>query len=138
LFKNKGFTLIEVMMAMLILIVGMLGLLQSINLALETNLRNQLREEAVYVGERSMNELRGKGFDNISSVDSPALFTYKTYSVASKIRGTSRKYGVSRSTLTLAKDGLQPVTKQLNILVTWTYKGIAYENRVSAPTSISR
>jgi type IV pilus assembly protein PilV len=127
------------MMAMLILVVAMLGLLQSINLAMEMNLRNQLRDEAVSVGERTMNEFRGKGFDNISvpSVTSQ-LYTYRTYSVASKLRGTNRKYGVSRSAMTLATASSQPVTKQLNVNVTWTYKGIAYENRVSAPTSISR
>jgi hypothetical protein len=86
-----------------------------------------------------MNELRGKGFDNISVPSVTAqLYTYKTYSVASKLRGTNRKYGVSRSAMTLATASAQPVTKQLNVTVTWTYKGVAYENRVSAPTSISR
>jgi type IV pilus assembly protein PilV len=127
------------MMAMLILIIAMLGLLQSINLALEVNLRNQLREEAVYVGERAINELRGKGFDNISvSTVTGQLYTYQTYSIASKIRGTNRKYHVTRSAMTIATLASKPETKQLNVLVTWTYKGTTYENRVSAPTSIAR
>jgi len=57
--NSGGFTLVEVIMAVLILLVGMLGLLQAVNLAMEVNLRNQVREEAVYVGERVMTELRG-------------------------------------------------------------------------------
>lgn len=127
------------MMAILILMVGMLGLLQSINLATEVNLRNQVREEAVYIGERVMNELRGKGFDNISVASIPTqTYSYTPYQVPSKIRGASRSYSVSRSSTVLSTDNLQPVTKQLEVVVNWTYKGVAYQNRVVAPISILR
>ncbi len=137
--KNRGFTLIEVMMAILILMVGMLGLLQAINLAIEVNLRNQLREEAVNVGERVMNEMRGKGFDNISVASTPTdTYTYPVYQIPSKIRGTSRTYSVSRRSTVLSSVNSLPVTKQLEVLVNWTYKGVSYENRVKAPISIAR
>jgi type IV pilus assembly protein PilV len=117
------------MMAMLILIVGMLGLLQAINLAVETNLRNQLREEAVHVGERVMNEFRGKGFANISTASPETQkLQFKTYSIPSKIRGTTRKYGVARASTVIST--ATPKTKQLEVVVTWKYKGIEYLNRV--------
>jgi type IV pilus assembly protein PilV len=45
-------------MAMLIMTVGLLGLLQSVNVAYEHNLRNRLREEAVMIAEEKMNDLR--------------------------------------------------------------------------------
>jgi len=129
--NSGGFTLVEVIMAVLILLVGMLGLLQAVNLAMEVNLRNQVREEAVYVGERVMTELRGRGFDNISA-------SYVTYSTPSKIRGVSRKYGVQRSSEVLATEGGLPATKELAVVVTWSYKGVTYQNRVVAPISILR
>lgn len=126
-------------MAILILMVGMLGLLQAINLTLEVNMRNQLREEAVNIGERVMNEMRGKGFDNISVASTPTdTYTYTTYQVPSKIRGISRSYNVTRSSTVLSTENSLPVTKQLGVLVQWTYKGVAYENRVNAPLSIIR
>jgi type IV pilus assembly protein PilV len=124
------------MVAILILIVGLLGLLQAINLSMDVNLRNHLREEAVSVGERAMNELRNKGFDNIS-VASPS-YNYATYQVPSKIRGTSKSYSVSRSSTVLSEQNTKPVTKQLEVVVRWTYKGVEYENRVTAPISIIR
>lgn len=121
--NSAGFTLVEVMVAIIIMMVGLLGLLQSINLATDANMKNQLRDEAVYVGEKYLNQLRGQGFDNIAA-------TYPLISTASRIRGTGKKLMVQESSTTLATD-----TKQLLVVVNWTYKGTTYENRVTAPTS---
>lgn len=127
------------MMAILILMVGMLGLLQSINIALEVNLRNQLREEAVYIGQRVMNDMRGKGFDNISVATTPSdPYNFVPIAVPSKVRGSFKMYSVSRSSIVLSSESGKPVTKQLEILVRWKYKGIGYENRVISPISILR
>jgi type IV pilus assembly protein PilV len=137
--KNSGFTLIEVMMAILILIIGMLGLLQAINLTMEVNLRNQVREEAVYVGAKVMNEMRGRGFDNISVASTPTqTCTYPTYQVPSRLRGVSRTYDVTRSSRVLSTVDSKPVTKELTVTVAWSYKGVTYQNRVVAPISILR
>ena len=135
---NHGFTLIEVMVAILILMVGMLGLLQAINLATEVNIRNQVRDEAVSVGERVMNEMRGKGFDNIS-VASPvtATYTYGTYQLPSKLRGASRSYSITRQSKVISTLDSNSV-KELTVTVAWSYKGVGYQNRVVAPISILR
>ncbi len=111
------------MAAIIIMMVGLLGLLQAINVATEANIKNHLRDEAVYVGERYLNELKGQGFDNIAA-------TYPLYSTASKIRGTGKKLMIETSSTSLAGD-----TKQLLVVVRWTYKGVTYENRVTAPIS---
>jgi type IV pilus assembly protein PilV len=134
--KDRGFTLIEVMMAILILMVGMIGLLQAINLTMEVNLRNQVREEAVYVGEKVMNEMRGRGFDNISVAAIPSQScSYQTYQIPSRLRGINRTYDVTRSSRVLSIVDSKPATKELTVLVNWTYKGTTYENRVVAPIS---
>lgn len=125
---NDGFTLVEVMVAIVIMMVGMLGLLQSINVAIEYNLRNHLRDEAVYVGEKYMNIQRGKPFDKLSTI-------YGTRYEPSKIRGIGKLYSVDMTATDLSTDPVTP-SKQLEIVVKWTYKGVAYENRVTAPVSI--
>ncbi|MCM0083690.1 prepilin-type N-terminal cleavage/methylation domain-containing protein [Geomonas sp. Red32] len=64
---NRGFTLVELMMAILILTVGLLGLLQSIVVALQHNTRNRLREEAMMVAEEQMNSIRANsGFSSMT------------------------------------------------------------------------
>ncbi|MFZ2949484.1 MAG: prepilin-type N-terminal cleavage/methylation domain-containing protein [Desulfuromonadaceae bacterium] len=126
--NNYGFTLIEVMIAIVIMMVGMLGLLQSINIAMEYNLKNHLRDEAVYVGEKYMNIQRGKVFDLLST-------TYGTRYEPSKIRGTGKPYSVVMSTQDLSTDARTPA-KQLTIEVKWTYKGVEYVNMVKSPVSV--
>lgn len=44
--SRAGFTLVEVMVAVVILLVGLLGLLQSVNIATEQNMKNMFRQEA--------------------------------------------------------------------------------------------
>ena len=61
--QNKiGFTLIEVLVAIVIMMVSLLGLLQAVNIAIEYNFRNQQRAEVVRVGEKVMNEMRAQPF----------------------------------------------------------------------------
>lgn len=128
--NNMGFTLVEVMVAIVIMMVGMLGLLTSINVAMEFNLKNHLRDEAVSVGEKYMNLQRGKSFDLLSS-------SYATRYEASKLRGSSKSYSVDMKTTDLSADTVTP-SKQLEVVVRWTYKGIDYQNKVTAPVSIIR
>jgi len=114
------------MVAIVIMMVGLLGLLQSINVAMEFNLKNHMRDEAVYVGERYLNELKGKGFGNISA-------SYSTLTVKSRIRGEKGSLTVDRSSTDMGSS-----TKRLQVLVKWKYKGVEYENRVVAPISTSQ
>ena len=127
---NRGFTLTEVVVAILIMMVGMLGLLQAVNIATEHNMKNQLRDEAVQVGEKYMNIQRGKNFDLLSS-------SYGIRYEPSKLRGSDKAYSVEMSVDELSDNTLAP-SKQLNVTVSWTYKGVTYENRVTAPVSILR
>ena len=48
---SAGFTLVEMLMAMLVMAVGLLGLLQSVNLAYQQGTKNRLRSEAVQLAE---------------------------------------------------------------------------------------
>lgn len=116
------------MIAIVIMMVGMLGLLQSLNIAMEFNLKNHLRDEAVLVGQKYMNIQRGKVFDLLST-------TYGTRYEPSKVRGTGKLYNVDMSTQELSTDTKTPA-KQLTIEVKWTYKGVEYINKVTSPVSV--
>jgi prepilin-type N-terminal cleavage/methylation domain-containing protein len=118
---NRGFTLIEVMVAMGITLVALLGLLQAVSVVSEQNLQNMQRDEAVQVAEAQMNLFRVLPFGQI--VTCPActgsLYTYPVTTAPSRLRGGAGTYQVTRTTV-VSNDGTQINT---GVNVQWTYKG---------------
>ena len=119
--SSRGFTLIEVMVSVVILLVGLLGLLQAVNVITDTNLRNQMREEATLAGDRVLNELMAAPYD------APAFDNYST-KVQTGLRGINKNYKVSgtRSLIGTSNSRLVRVT------VTWDYKGAPLQHVLSA------
>lgn len=119
--NNRGFTLVELMVAMLITLVGLVGLLQAVNMAMEHNLRNQLRDEAVLIGEQWMGNLKSRGFSRISTpFNAPKQ-------VPSQLRGGNFSFTVRRPC-----ESTGASAKTLKVKVDWTYKGIGYTHQVSS------
>jgi len=56
--SNRGFTLIEMMVAMAIILLALLGLVQAAFLSIDINLQNLIRDEAVRLAEEQMNMLK--------------------------------------------------------------------------------
>jgi len=102
-------------MAMLIMTVGLFGLLQSINVAFEHNLRNRLREEATQIGEEKMNDLQAKPFDNISA--SHCCLVPRT------ICGAFRNFSVIQLSSSLPDDA-SCTSKKLTVAVSWRFKNV--------------
>lgn len=62
---NKGFTLVEVMIALVITLLVFLALMQTALVSIDVNMRDTLRDEAVKIAEERMNEARNTAFDNL-------------------------------------------------------------------------
>ena len=114
--SSSGFTLIEVMVAMVITLVGLLGLLQSVNLATEHNIKNALRDEAVQVGEDYLSDLRGRPLANISGVRI----------VPSRLRGNQKSFVVTQSTNVMSNSN----ARELIVRVSWSYKNVSSHHEV--------
>lgn len=117
--NNRGFTLIEVMVSIIILMVGLLGMFQAVNLALDKNLENQLRQKGIAVAEQQLNNLKGRSFSNI------------TGNTRSSVRVTSgsvfKNISVQRQIDDLAVTDSN--TKRVSIRVWWNYRGRPYEHQ---------
>ena len=116
--NNRGFTLVEVMVAMLIMMVGLLGLLTSVNVASEHNLKNHLRNEAVQIAGTAMSAQRIRPFDNLTA-------TSVSQSVPSLIRGVAKNYTMTRS---INKPYLSADSREIVVGVDWTYKGSSFHH----------
>ena len=121
-FGNKrGFTLLEVMVSIIILMVAMLGTFQAINLALDKNVENQLRQKGMAVAEQQLNDLKARPFSNITGANIQSTVRVATGSAF-------KNYSVARQVTELSASNSH--TKQVSIRVWWSYRGRPYEHQV--------
>lgn len=112
---SKGFTLVELLVALLIFSVAMLGIVPALIRSMQKNLENSIRDNGVFVMNNLVNDLKGQDYsvvlsnqDNISIND----VMYK------------------REWVVLDNASV----KQVAVLVTWTnpYKTGTYNDNASA------
>ena len=124
--NSSGFTLVELMVAMLIMMVGMFGLLETLNVSIQHNVKNDLRSQAIRLGEKHMSDLRLMPFDSI-------IPTFAVISASSKIRGTAKNFVIERTSQVLAEDTAVPpqsTSKQLTVVVKWAFRNMTSQNKV--------
>lgn len=112
--NSCGFTLVEMLMAMLVMTVGLLGLLQCVVVAYQHGTKTRLRTEAVLVAEKWMHEWTRQPFDNISTgIDLSDVENKQVDSVPWSCEVT-RKAELAGSTTT---------TLKLTVRVRWSSRG---------------
>lgn len=127
-FLNKrGFTLLEFLAAMVIMMVGLLGLLTAVNVALNHNLQNQLRNEAIQVADSVMARELAKGFDAVSSGSPVANPKYSNES--RQVLNGFKNFSVARYWTEYQN------SKEIRFQVKWRYKGTVYTHDAAGVTS---
>lgn len=126
--NNRGFTLVEMMIATLITVVVLLGLLKAVEVAMEQNTRNQMREEMTMVAEARMNSFRIMPFTMISTCGNASCnsntHTYAPETVASRLRSLGRSYTVTRSTRTSSDTDRNSVDLGVRVH-SWVYRNMS-------------
>ncbi len=123
-FRNKeGMTLLEVMIALVLLMIISLALVKMSLLAMDTNVQNEMRDAAVSVAEQRMNELRNTPFTDPLMLATPGT-------VESAITATVRSVPQS-FTPTRAITDINSTTKQVALYVSWVYHGMTYTHSIT-------
>jgi len=128
--NNEGFTLIEFLVAMVILMVGLLGLLQAVNYTIGHNMTTQLRDEAVRLADEKMTVEKSRVFDAIATGSSGK--TEETVDV--NVMNAFKNYSVVKEADFLTGSAN---TKSLQVEVVWKYKGVRYSHVISSLVSKS-
>lgn len=118
--NSNGFTLVEFLVAIVILSVGLLGLLQTINYSIDHNMNTQLRNEAIRLADERMATEKSKGYDAI-----PATTEKQIVKVG--VANSFKNYSVVKSALEVTD-----YTKNVQVRVGWRYKGTAYNHIISS------
>jgi len=119
--NDSGFTLIEVLIAIVILMVGLLGVMQSLNLAIATNLQNEMRTQATMLGENQMAKIKSFPFANITGA------AEKSLTVPVNMRSAIVDYTVTKKI-----DTVSSTTKRVNVGVSWIHRGNHFDYVVSS------
>jgi type IV pilus assembly protein PilV len=128
--NRSGFTLIEFCVAVLIMMVGLMGLLQAVNIATVHNLGSLLRNEAVSVADEQMVLAK-------TSVYNSDLFTHLGDGTADDLlkipKRVDRKTrgGFSNYSVNWRVSPASTISKEIEVRVTWRYKGNRFNHRIS-------
>ena len=112
MFRDEaGFSLVELLVAIVILMVGLLGLLQAVNVALHHNMNSQIRNEATIVADEMLALELAKPFDLVSTANG-------NKNIVKPVLGGFKNFSVARSGAEFSN------SKQVNYAVMWRYKGV--------------
>jgi type IV pilus assembly protein PilV len=114
--NSSGFTLVELLVAMVIMLIGLLGLMYSVEIAMEHNLKNQMRGEVVRIAEEAMSNMRSRAFDSVSSGQ---------MIIPSKLRNINRSYTVKQTVVAIPNPTPTVVSRQYHVDVKWLYKNVS-------------
>jgi len=136
LLNKKGVTLVEVMIALVILLLVFLALMQTALVSINANMNNVLRDEAVSIAEQRMNEARSIPYDTLLSDaaaiptpnDCPTTFTTGGR-VQRNFRNIMNKDFCTHMTVTTL--GAAGDARQVNIQVIWSWKGEAFSHTIT-------
>lgn len=117
--NTDGFTLVEVIIAMVVLLIGLLALLNTAAVVIQNNLVNIIRDEAVNVAEATMSDIRNTPFDSIASAPATNITRY--------FRGIQVNFSVTTTVNSVGTGD----TKSVQVVVSWTYKGVPYQHSIS-------
>ncbi len=114
----------EFLVAIVIILVGLLGLLKGIEVTLDKNMASILRNQAVMLADEKMTVEKTKPFNNISTVGARTVID----KVGSK--NIAKEYSVTKTGNIITEN-----TKRIDIQVQWTHKGKSHTHTLSSLVS---
>jgi type II secretory pathway pseudopilin PulG len=146
--NNRGLSLVEVMIALLVLLFVSLALMQTALVSIESNMKNVLRDEAVSIAEARIAEARGSASTtgsytalvSDSIADSrlnatncgPDFMTPSGGEGVYMLRGLKSRQDFPFCTYVQVDDlGAGVEDKQVRVFVSWNWKGEFYNHTSS-------
>jgi len=132
--NQKGVTLVEVMIALVIMLVVFMGLIQASILSINSNLRNEIRDEAVRIASEYMSRAKSTPIDTLTTTVCPTLTT-TTATVNRGFRNLTQPYTVK------TEGCFVDTTKndaQVTVTVTYTSPGDTVSSKQGANSIVKR
>ena len=126
--KRNGFSLVEVLVALFIFLVAILGIFPTLNLSYKTNVSNIIMSEAVKVAQQEINRVKSLPFDNVTdtNLNPPGLSSCDPSNVNASIKRQIRNFTISYGKYFEVKL-LSPTIKEVKLTICWNYQGKKHE-----------
>ncbi len=121
--NRRGVTLVEVMIALVVLLIVFMGLMQVSIVAIQGNMKNVLRDEAVRLTADRMNRLRSVSFDH---ADLTATAGTNDPVDNRAVRATTVGFTVRRIIADIDANH-----KQVTLTTTWAWQGENFTHSIS-------
>lgn len=138
LLNRKGLTLVEVMIALVVLLFVSLAMMQTALVSIDSNMKNTIRTEAVSMAEKIINDMRSLAFSSAGLTDTggawvcvdlppPAAPCTGSYSTETRaVRSAAVDFQRQKMITNRGSEN-----KELYVRVRWTWKGEPYDYTVS-------
>ena len=140
--SKRGYTLIEVMVALSILAIVAVALMKSSLLVMQTNIQNEIRDEAVRVGEEIMNAIRNSpaGFDAATPTANHLDLFVETYDLPTPVvrtmRGGTVQYTIRKRvawvTTPTTYGSFAQTNKQITVTVNWLFRNVNFSHTMTS------
>lgn len=136
---QHGFTLVEIMIALLVFTVIMLGVAGGLIAAIHTNRGNVIRDEALRLAEDELNRLKGERFSvfgtsgDLTATTPPTWTGTSNPSINVQLRGGTISFVRARQVADLATAAT--ALKSIEVVVGWNVAG---GGAALAPTNMNR
>ena len=119
---SSGFSIVELMIAMVILLFVALAMMQTALVTIESNARNVIRDEGTRLASDRLNELRYVDADDLLTV-----YDDSTGPVDRPMRNMIVQYTVTNTVTTLATDK----AVRIDVKVEWSWRGQTFDASLS-------
>ena len=111
------------MISMVLFLFIFMAVLQTSLLAIDSNTRNMLRNEAVRIAAQSMNGARAAQFFNLAN---------STVTIQSNFRKFPETYIVNSTVVPISQTGGVVTSKQVTVDVQWQWRGQPYHHTIQS------
>jgi len=125
---KRGFTLIEVLIAIFLLVIGLLGLLSLTTTVVKGNASSKMTTLATTLAKDKLEDIKNQNYSNI--------VTSTDYATSNGTVSASSSGAFYTRNCTVTSDSPAANMKSINVQVTWSWSGTSHN--VSASTIISR
>lgn len=113
-FQDKGFTIVEVMVAIVILIIGLLAVLQVFPTAFSVERASQMRTQAALLAQEKIESFHPQSYSDI------AVGNFIESELDPPFERFSRETNITYVDVNLQETGVDSGLKKIEVIVSWT------------------